>query len=196
MKKNKLILGVGVNDSDYVLNKWIWIDGKLKVTWTCPFYLRWRNMLVRCYCPKFQNKRKSYSGCFVCNEWLTFSNFKQWMEQQDWEGKQLDKDLLVPGNKVYSPETCMFISNTLNVFLADSSASRGHWPLGVYWKKETNKFVAQVTVNNKQKHLGVFDTSEEAHEAWRQAKYEMAVKLAAEQPDDRVSKALLARYSK
>lgn len=49
------------------------------------------------------------SGCSVCEEWLTFSNFKRWMEQQDYEGKALDKDLLVSQNKTYSSETCVFV---------------------------------------------------------------------------------------
>jgi len=52
-------------------------------------------MLTRCYYQKRLDIRPSYEECIVCEEWLTFSNFKKWTEQQDWEDKQLDKDFFV-----------------------------------------------------------------------------------------------------
>ena len=62
-----LICGVGVNDANYATS------GKRM----CPFYRRWINMLERCYSEKFQEKNPTYRGCSVCEEWLTFSNFKR-----------------------------------------------------------------------------------------------------------------------
>ena len=76
-------------------------------------------MLQRCYSESHLVRQPTYKGCSVCEEWLTFSNFKSWMEQQDWEGKQLDKDLLVYKNKIYSPETCVFVSSVINSFFVE-----------------------------------------------------------------------------
>lgn len=95
----ELVYGVGVDDLDYPKKKLL-PNGKYSF---CPYYQRWRGMIRRCYSKAQLGKNPNYEGCTVCDEWLTFSNFKSWMEKQDWEGKELDKDLLVRGNKVYSP---------------------------------------------------------------------------------------------
>lgn len=118
-KRNKLVHGVGVNDANYPVvnysstNK---ITGKPTQT-ICIFYNTWKAMLERCYSESLKRRRPSYIGCTVCEEWLLFSNFKVWMETQDWKGNQLDKDLLIEHNKVYSPETCLFLSREVNSFL-------------------------------------------------------------------------------
>ncbi len=67
-------------------------------------------MLQRCYSESYLNKRPSYRGCSVCEEWKTFSNFMAWMKNKNMENLELEKDILVPGNKLYSPETCVFVS--------------------------------------------------------------------------------------
>lgn len=105
----KLIYGVGVNDSDYKVNPTV--KGKRV---KCPFYMKWRNMIARCYSSAYHKIKPSYKGCVVCSEWLSFSNFKSWMIKQDWKGKQLDKDIVKLGNKEYSPSTCVFVSNSVN----------------------------------------------------------------------------------
>lgn len=198
-KKKKLVCGVGWNDADYqITEQQVTIDeygGKKKITWMCPFYWKWKSMLQRCYSPKLQEIRPTYVGCCVCEEWLTFSNFKAWMEVQDWEGKQLDKDLLTPGNKVYSPETCVFVDKRVNLFLIECSATRGECIIGVCWHRGVNKFQALCgDGSGKQKHLGCFNTELEAHKAWLAFKLEQAKILAAEQTDPRVAKALIERY--
>ena len=132
----KLVWNIGINDADYsVEKKTSWYENgkqKQKRVWVCPFYEKWRPMLQRCYSEKFQNKRPTYKGCSVCQEWLTFSNFKAWMEQQDWYGKELDKDILFPGNKIYSPDTCIFVDQGVNKFLIESNAARGKYMVGVH----------------------------------------------------------------
>lgn len=119
------------------------------------------------------------------------------MEKQDWEDKQLDKDLLVEGNKVYSPETCVFVSNIVNSFTTDCRASRGEWLIGVNWHKGSCKFVSQCRnpFTKKQEHLGYFTCEVEAHKVWRKRKSELAHELAAIQTDPRVAKALIERYT-
>ena len=190
MKVRKLIYGVGVNDADYVVQPKI--NGK--TVWSCLFYRRWYKMMERCYSERFHETFPTYVECSVDNQWHSFMNFKSWMETQDWEGNQLDKDILVEGNKVYSPDTCVFVDRNTNVFLTDSGASRGKYPIGVYYEKDKNLYRACIGVNGKQKKIGRFTTPEEAHQAWYVAKRELAIELAAKQPDPRVAAALLARF--
>lgn len=136
----KLVCGVGINDADYAVCPKILIDGK----WVndnlnfCPFYRVWYEMLRRCYSDRIKLLRPTYEGCFVESSWLIFSNFKSWMENQDWEGKVLDKDLLVENNKIYSENTCIFISEELNSFLTLRQRKRGNCLLGVS-KNKTGK---------------------------------------------------------
>ena len=194
-KKDKLLFGVGINDSEWPVYKYGRIKGKQVKIWQCPFYKRWTSMLERCYSTKYHEKWATYKHCYVCDDWLYFSNFKAWMENQDWEGKQLDKDLLIKGNMVYSPETCIFVSRQINNFLVEHAGTRGEWPIGVSLDKKWGRFLSQIAINGKHKTLGYFPSPEEAHDAWRKAKYERAVILAAEQTDERVAKALLDRYA-
>ena len=50
---------------------------------------------------------------------------------------QLDKDLLVKGNKVYNESTCVFLPKEINSVLTKSTASRGDYLIGVCWSKNT-----------------------------------------------------------
>lgn len=201
MKAKKLVFGVGINDADYVVQKFetINVNGKQKwkCVWECPYYRAWAGMLGRCYSSKAQERNPTYKGCSVSEEWLRFSNFRAWMESQDFEGKQLDKDLLLEGNKVYSKETCVFVSRVVNSFTTDSGASRGEWSIGVYWHKRDGVFVSRCSnpFTKKQEHLGLFTSELEAHQTWLKRKLELAHELAAEQTDSRVAKALIERYS-
>ena len=105
------IHGVGIND----------IPGSAKQAKQSPYrrhyYTVWRNVLKRCYSPLLQAKQPTYIGCTVDPRWHYLSNFKQWYEEQgDVTGKQLDKDIISPGNKVYGPDTCFFVPFRLNAF--------------------------------------------------------------------------------
>ena len=203
MKPKKLVHGVGINDADYVLQKKEaigYVDGKRKwkLVWACPYYRAWRNMLERCYSANLQERYPTYKGCTVSEEWLTFSSFKAWMEKQDFEGMHLDKDVLFEGNKVYSAETCVFVTGVVNSFTTDRGAYHGEWLIGVDWHKASEKFRAQCRnpFTKKREHLGLFTCEQEAHEAWLKRKLELAHELAAIQTDPRVARALIDRYSK
>lgn len=200
--KPRLVYGVGINDADYVVKKKETISytegkQKQKLIWFCPYYRVWTSMLARCYSPKYQEKQPTYKGCSVSDDWLTFSNFKSWMETQDWEGKQLDKDLLFEGSKIYSAETCVFVTQTVNKFTTDRGATRGEWMIGVCWHKRVNKFMSKCSnpFTKKKEHLGCFTCELEAHQAWLKRKLELAHELAAIQTDERVAKALINRYT-
>jgi hypothetical protein len=196
----KLVYGVGINDADYVtkVQETIgYIDGKQKqkVVWRCPFYQVWGNMLKRGHSERFKLKNPTYKDVTVCKEWHLFTTFKAWMEQQDWEGNQIDKDLLLPGNKIYSPETCVFVSRQVNMFLVDSGAARGEYKIGVCWDRRRGKYMARC-FTGKQEYLGYFASEEEAHKAWLTRKLEHAYSLSAIQTDERVARALIDRYEK
>lgn len=188
----KLVCGVGINDADYVTQPKI--NGKQVC---CKFYSVWLHMLRRCYSENYQNKKPTYKGCSVCEEWLTFSNFKAWMEKQDWQGHDIDKDILVKGNKVYSPETCVFVTALVNTFIISNDSSKGEHPIGVTWHKRDMKFRALCSnpFSKKQECIGYFDDAHNAHLAWKKRKHELACQLADIQDNPRVAEALRTRYA-
>lgn len=198
--KSRLVHGVGISDGDSPTQKKdkFWIDGKCfeRVVWTCPFYSRWCAMLNRVYGVKANSENSNYKNCSVCEEWKRFSNFKAWMEKQDWEGKHLDKDLLKFGNRAYCSEFCTFVDTKVNAFLTDSLKVRGEWPIGVDWHKISGRFRARIgnPFTTKSECLGYYSSPEPAHQAWLTRKLELAKLLAAEQDDPRVAKALVLRY--
>lgn len=183
----KLIYGVGVNNADYVTNPRI--DGKLK---KCKIYQTWTSMLERCYSASYIEKRPTYKKCSVAKEWHHFMAFREWMLKQDYEGKQLDKDLL--SGVVYSINTCVFISRQLNNFMTESNSSRGALPVGVATKGDKFRAQCRNPFTNSIKYLGVFSTPEEAHLAWRQFKHELALEYAKLETDPRIIEALQNRY--
>ena len=200
--ENKLVHGVGVNDLGYrtQVEEEVTENGGKRVQKTvfiCKYYTVWKSMIKRCYSKKYLERRPSYIGTSVCNEWLSATAFKKWMEQQDWSGKCLDKDIIVPGNKLYSPETCAFVLTATNLFVTARDASRGDYPIGVHLFKRTGKYQAYCKnlFSGKLEHLGYFSTPEDAHEAWRKRKHEIAQLVAATESDMRVVEALKKRYS-
>jgi hypothetical protein len=186
LSRRKLILGVGVNDANYLTQTNI--NGKKTI---CPYYSKWRGMLSRCYSEIELKKYPSYIGCTVCDEWKLFSNFKEWMKSKDWQGNHLDKDILQQGNKVYSAETCVFVSCEVNLLLIDRGGDRGEWPQGVVYHKQKGKFQAQCRVNGKNKYLGLFNTPESAHDEYKRVKYKEISRVAMKL-EGRLRDALLA----
>ena len=202
--KKKLVCGVGINDADYLLHKReITIDnnGKQvrKLVWRCPIYTVWSDMLRRCYDVKYLHRFPTYKEVSVCSEWLVFSKFREWMLKQNFEGKVLDKDLLSHDTfKIYSPSTCCFISNEINLFLTERKNSRGTFPLGVYFHKQSGKFSADCSnpFTKKRERLGRFDCPKEAHKVWALCKFELALKFSFETEDDLVANALVSKYQR
>ena len=111
LKGLTMIYGIATNDTGSVTDP---VTGK-----KCRIYVTWYDMIRRCYSSVYQIKYPKYVGCTVASEWLLFSNFKNWVENETTycPNKQLDKDLLIVGNKLYSPSTCIFISQEINKFL-------------------------------------------------------------------------------
>lgn len=185
--KRSLLYGVGINDADYTTQP---IINGVKIR--CPFYVVWANMMKRCYCKKFQQRRPTYYDCSVDHKWHSFMNFRSWMIKQDWEGKQLDKDILIPGNKVYSPDACMFVSGQINNLFVDSKSIRGAYPNGVTGIPGSEKVRARVRINGKSKYLGRFDSVQDAYMVASKAKAEHITNIAQTQLEP-IKSALLNR---
>ena len=157
--KSKKVFGVGINDYEGVVRT-------LKKT--SPSYIHWKSMLERCY----NNKYPWYKDCFVCDEWLKFSNFKKWFDDPAngyTEGYCLDKDILVKGNKVYSPETCCFVPQSINTIFVKRKADRGELPIGVQ-RKPSGRYACIMDKYCKIVHIGTFDTPQDAFLAYKKEK--------------------------
>ena len=148
-------------------------------------------MLERCYDHKYQLKKPTYVGCSVVKEWLSFMSFREWMMGQEWEGKHLDKDALKVGNKVYGPDTCVFIDMATNSLLSEKIKPGKALPFGVSMRG--NRYHAQCNTGGKNMSLGFFDDPEIAHAAWRRKKAKSLARAAIRQTDSRVTVALLSR---
>lgn len=151
-------------------------------------HIAWLSMMRRCYDSNFHKDNHTYKDCVACPDWNDFQLFARWFYNHPYSnlGYDLDKDLLVVGNKLYSPETCCFVPHELNQLLVDSGKIRGKYPIGVSWQKQISKYRAYVTIENKQKHLGTFHCPNEAHQAYVVAK-EAHVKVKANQWRDRIA---------
>lgn len=136
----------------------------------------WRGIKDRCKINgRVQKDRPSYVGCKMSTEFQNFKFFVEWSQRQigyNVNNYELDKDILLSGNKTYGPDTCVYIPQALNTFFMSSSASRGAFPQGVSAQKE--KIKATVNVFGKPKHLGFFDNVEDAYDAYKQAKERLA----------------------
>ena len=137
-------------------------------------YMLWCRMLERCYSNTYKKKYPTYEGCEVSENFKSYEYFYEWCNKQVGfcnEGWQLDKDLLIKGNKTYSENTCVFLPNEINSLLTRREALRGEHLIGVNWHKRDKAFVAKVNKNKgKQEHLGYFKTEIEAFNAYKQAK--------------------------
>lgn len=185
ISRRKLVFGVGVNDASYVVRPTVG-----NTTIFCPYYKKWSLMLQRCYDHNSRSSLPSYIGCSVADEWLTFSNFKNWMAAQDWEGKELDKDIIVAGNKIYSPSTCAFVSKSLNRLMSDCIHENEGGSKGFCFDKNRGLYSTQCHVNGKRKFLGRFKTASEAECVYLRFKSD-AIKIAAENETGAVKESLI-----
>ena len=135
-------------------------------------------MLQRCYDKNFQIKASTYIGCSVDPIWHNFQNFAEWCKINYKSNYELDKDLLNKRNKIYSPETCCFIPEQINLLISKSNSRRGEYPIGVSYFKASNKFQSGYSENGKRISLGLFNTPEEAFEKYKIAKEQYIKNIA------------------
>lgn len=149
-------------------------------------YRLWVGMIRRCYDTKYN--KDSYSDCCVCDEWKYFSNFLTWFnihKEEYQEQYQLDKDILVKGNRIYSPDTCCFVPKFINTLLLKGQKKRvsknGDCPLGVTYY--CNKYSSRISIRGKIETIGYFFTPEEAFTAYKTAKEAYIKEVAQEYYD-------------
>ena len=168
----KSVYGVGyLGEGKYK----VWKNGK-----RTRVYSTWYSMMQRCYDEKIHEKEPTYIDCEVCNEWLCFQNFAKWYYDNYYEIKGqkmcLDKDILYKGNEIYSPDTCVFVPNNINMLFVKCNNKRGEYPIGICYNKQHEKFVVKCSVydfkenKNKRIFLGYHDTPEKAFQIYKQFK--------------------------
>jgi len=164
-----VVYGIGINDFDGRVK----VDGK-----PTKVYDQWKAMLCRCYSNNYQEKEPTYIGCHVCDEWLSFTNFKIWYEDHYRPDYHLDKDILIKGNKIYSASTCEFVPQEINKLFLKRDSKRGNLPIGVTLDKRSNKFISRLRMNGSKCRIGVFNTPKEAFNAYKIFKEEYIKDMA------------------
>lgn len=152
-------------------------------------YRMWKNMLERCYSEDFLMKNRTYANCKASDNFKHYPYFKEWCNNQIGfgnEGWELDKDILVKGNKVYGEDTCCFVPREVNTLFIVNKKIRGALPVGVYFNKANQKFVSNVSKGSStREYLGSYLTPEEAFYVYKQAK-EAYIKEVANKWKDKI----------
>jgi hypothetical protein len=175
---SRLVYGVGLNDQTYAAKQ---EDGTYDKS-----YKLWVGMLERCYSKTLHIKYPAYAHCSVYGEFKHYTYFREWCcvqegyKRQDSNGRyyQLDKDILVKGNKVYSEDTCIFIPPALNLILIKNDAIRGQYPVGIHKQTIGDKYIVHAPdENGKRVYCGSFVTVEEAFLTYKKLKESWIRKL-------------------
>ena len=148
-------------------------------------YIAWSAAMSRGYSVATKSRSTNYADCTVHEDWHNFQVFAEWYVNQKGYGMgyELDKDLLVEGNKVYSANTCCLVPKEINNFLVLRKNDRGIHPLGVQYDKNAKAFVARIQVLGKRVDLGKYGTPEEAFEVYKKNKEFLAAHIAYKYKD-------------
>lgn len=152
-------------------------------------YKKWHSMMSRCYKNNFNEANPSYTNAKVAEEWHSFQKFAKWHENNYYEvgneTMQLDKDILVKNNKLYSSETCLYVPQRINNLFTDSASKRGRLPIGVAFRKDKkiNPYQSYCNNNGKRIHLGYYSTPEDAFSVYKAFKKKLINEVAEEYKD-------------
>ena len=138
-------------------------------------YNTWCHMLQRCYDEKCHKKYPTYIDCETSEEFLNFQEFGKWYEDNYYEveGEKmcLDKDILIKHNKIYSPDTCVFVPEKINLLFVKKDNDRGKSVIGTTpkdGKYQVNcSLLNPKTGKSKGEYLGIYDTQEKAFEIYK-----------------------------
>lgn len=154
------LYGVGILGAKYQAR----INGKFMRE-----YYTWAHMIERCFDKKLKTKQPAYENITCCKEWLNYENFYEWLHSQPnfnkwYNGKRwaLDKDILNKGNKVYSPENCCLIPQSVNCLFLKREALRGKYPIGVTYKNKGFVACCNNSIIGRREELGSYSTPENA----------------------------------
>jgi len=168
--------------------------GEGKYSPSDAWHVYWHAMFDRVY-SQTDYYRRYCRGVSMQDNWHSYQIFAKWCEENhyeiDSEMMSLDKDILLKGNKNYSPETCIFVPQFINTIFIQGSGARGDLPIGVYYHKREGKYRAQCSITTpqnktrKNKWLGSYDTPEQAFQAYKVFK-EKYIKEVADYYKDKI----------
>jgi len=147
-------------------------------------YIKWAGMLKRCYSKELHIKEPSYKDCTVCEEWHNLQTFAKWHDENYYQIEDevmcLDKDILTKGNKTYSPDTCIYVPQGINLLFTKRDSERGILPIGVCLNKrkvQNDNYIAHVS-GLGDGFLGKFKTIEEAFNVYKKHKEQRIKQIA------------------
>lgn len=187
--KNRLLCGVGFNTGG---KHPVVVNNKNHTP-----YIVWSNMIKRCYGNSGRPKDASYKDCYVSSEFHDYQYFAEWYVNHEYYGLGycLDKDIINSGNKIYSPKTCCLVPMEINNLFIDRRGDRGELPIGVTHHQKTGRFMSRVSTNEGRIYLGLFETPNEAHNAYVEFKEAYVKKIAnkwRDKIDERVYKSVMS----
>ena len=148
----------------------------------------WDDLIARCCDEEYKQKHRCYKDVKICEEWLTFSVFKKWFDENYVEGWQLDKDMIERGNKIYSPSTCCFLPRELNNVYKRNLSGRA-LPQCCRLTK-SGKYIVTIKSQKQRIHIGTFDSVDEAFMAYK-TKKEQIIRDTARKYEDKLDKRVL-----
>ena len=192
-RKRNPIFGVGINDVDYSVYDTKSEGGKRMIVWRCPYYVKWLDILKQVYSEKYSKSNPLHGDITVCKDWLKFSVFRKWMESQsvDKLNRMLNRQIMVPGSQIFSPETCIFVPrgihnifcNNIDQIICTKNPTDRRDFKGVQYDPRKKLFKAFITTNTKRVNLGYFNDEKEAHGTYLRAKAEHVRQVADELTD-------------
>lgn len=151
-------------------------------------YLSWRRVLGRCFDENFKEQNQTYQNAICCKEWLYFENFYDWLHSQEnfdkWlNGSQwaIDKDILIKGNKIYSPETCCLVPKNVNGLFVKCDALRNSLPIGVVKHGSGYLVSCKNPFTSKHEYFGTHPTEEIAFNKYKKVKENFIKQVAEEE---------------
>lgn len=176
MGVKSLVFGVGINDWDC---RTVMDNGH-----PIPEYKLWKTVLLRCFGDKNSKILSTYGGVSCDESWLSMRKFIEDVSSignydmavnSDWA---IDKDILIPKNRIYSIDTVCFVPKQINNSYKNYNRESG-LPCGVYSCTNSSTFFAKISIDGRQKYLGTFNCPEDASNAFKIEK-EKYVKLLAD----------------
>lgn len=161
----------------------------------------WYKMLQRAYCPVYKKEHPTYEDVTVSPDWLNYQIFAEWCTKRKQYGNMgynLDKDIIVRGNKIYSEDRCTLVPQRINKLLITKTNVHSDTPLGV--KRIKDKFdrvigyTATCHDNGKDLYFGYYSNPVDAFFAYKAGKEALIKRVADEYKpmlDDKVYDALL-----